>query len=401
MKYIISLLFLGFTMNLSAQNNNEPFKFPAKLKEMRDMVFVPGGTFTMGKHSGFDPQKKDSNLLCCYLPMRVTCINFFISNHEVTNKEYGLFVTWVQDSIKRKTGRNIVTPEETLYEFKDEHGKQILNIYPDTTRWTSEFPYQYNDPMSMYYHKHPTYDDYPVVGISYREALAYCIWKTFQINLQMPKGMFARIRLPYEGEWEYAALYRTPPKDQNDNIQDIYLYPWNNFSLQDEKGKYNANFGNIEDENGLILKSYMDDNATYTALARSFVTNDLGLYNMSGNVAEWVQGVPDKLNFTDSLGMKVQITHQDDINTVINKLRSIKYLNQFDRERIESVAIDYMHDADLLHRILEPKTVKGGSWADAVIYIQPGTKEVQNESYTSCRIGFRIAMDVFDQRDTL
>lgn len=404
MRSTIGVFFLVLATNLFSQANNKPFKFPGKLKEMKDMVYVPGGTFTMGRHSEFNPVKKDSNLLCSFVPMRYTLMNFYISNHEVTNNEYRQFITWVQDSIKKKNGDVKVGPENTIYEFKDEDRiEHRANIYPDTTRWATEFPYFYGEPMVTYYYQHPAYADYPVVGISYLQALAYCHWKTTQINrILLPKSMVV-IRLPNEAEWEYAAKYRAEAQNNVDYIDNGYLYPWTNFSLQDNKGKYRANFGNIEDVNGLILKNYMDDGATYTALSKSFVTNDLGLYNMAGNVAEWTQGEPVKISFTDTLGRKTEITYQDDLNTVIDKLRSKEYLKKFSKTEMQSWALMYMHDANILHRILSPKMVKGGSWADGVIYIQPGTKEVQSENYTSCRIGFRIAMDVytFDPKDGL
>jgi formylglycine-generating enzyme len=150
---------------------------------------------------------------------------------------------------------------------------ETINIYPDTLVWLRDFSFSNNEPLAKHYFSNNKYDNHPVVGINLKQAIAFCQWKTNQINkLLNDAGNEFRvlIRLPTNTEWEAAA---------NDaNIKEKVFSP----------GKsYQSNFGNIKDNTGFIVKGFQDDGHFYTAPVNSYSAGPYGLYNMRGNVAEW------------------------------------------------------------------------------------------------------------------
>lgn len=160
-------------------------------------------------------------------------------------------------------------------------------VYPDTTVWVRDFNYSHNDPLHQNYFWHEAYNDYPVVGVTWEQAVAYCAFKTKKQNDYLSKrkrrGQTVKVidyRLPTEIEWEYAArggLQGAP-------------YPWGGPYLIDDRGCYLANFkpkrGDYIEEQG---KGYM-----YTSPVKTFPPNGYGLYDMAGNVAEWTSSPYDK-----------------------------------------------------------------------------------------------------------
>jgi len=60
--------------------------------------------------------------------------------------------------------------------------KHEVPVYPDTTVWVKDFNYSYNEPMHNNYFWHAAYDDYPVVGVSWKQAKAFCDWRTLYHN---------------------------------------------------------------------------------------------------------------------------------------------------------------------------------------------------------------------------
>jgi len=379
----------------------------------KDMVHVEGGTFTMGRTSEYYVNMTDSNLLSRSIPRRVTLNSFHIWDHEITNGEYREFVTWVNDSIKnqrRKENPNATIPfftpaDQMLYTFETNEFNTIINIYPDTACWVRELPYAYNEPMKTNYWSHPAYNDYPVVGITYMQAVAFCHWWTQRINDALSKsGQRALIRIPTEAEWEYAAQYEIVKdvKNVNDEFDSRKLYPWRGYYLFNEKGQYMANSGNIYDKNGVNIKGFIDDGAFHTASAKSYPPNGIGLYNMAGNVAEWVMDTPFPQTFTDENNNIISVEANDEWNVAYDKTYKILQsyhgkcdtTNDSQKIYIKDRTIDLLHDAKILTKNKNARIIKGGSWFNSAVYLQLGSRQIFKEDKGSCMIGFRVVMEL-------
>jgi sulfatase modifying factor 1 len=463
-KFVLFCMIILYPIILSAQewkydSSNYEIKYyapmgykslPKKARHFFEgMKFIEGGTFVMGDQDDFITfSDNDSTLLVSNTPRRVTISSFFISDHEVTNAEYKEFVYWVinktalemlaeKDPKYRDDKGNIredipinwdseileelYYPEEEryyyrkeldmsnfFYEFEIDSVKYKINIYPDTLSWTKEFSYAFNDPMTQLYFSHPGYNDYPVVGVSYLQAQAYCHWRTERLNEDIllankiiEKGsyffnsrdyeidmgedgyLYPPFRLPTEAEWEYAAKA---------NCDDRNNYYWHLYELRNEKGAYYANFGRMLDEKGVWLKSYQDDGAFYTNKAFSYPPNEFELYEMSGNVAEWVMDAPwvsaSSVNAEDDLETSFEKVY----NSFLRDNDPFRYDSITDREILLDLARIQMHDAYVLEKMKPARIVKGGSWADGPLYISHKTRTVFTENLGSSKIGFRVAM---------
>jgi sulfatase modifying factor 1 len=315
-----------------------------KPKIPEGFVFVHGGSFIYHKNHNIVAKKEDTSLLMNNVTKRYTIPSFFMMQTEVTNQEYRAFTDWVRDSIglsllaekypdqdfrkkngalywkKRKSVKDSLTTcleadmcyninnsfsgktqldnSKLKYRFtyksksnnKEDEVQNSIAVYPDTTSW-NELPYSYNSNLVRSYFTHPAYNHYPVVGVSYYQALAYADWKT-----KMEENPGLSYRLPTEVEWEYAAYQ---PMDIG-GIYTSYDYPWKSGWVTDKDGHHFANFGIMTDEHGYQQKglnenlskkkrrkdfSYMN---VYTTPAKYFPSNAHGLFDMAGNVAEWV-----------------------------------------------------------------------------------------------------------------
>lgn len=146
--------------------------------------------------------------------------------------------------------------------------------YPDTTVWGAMS--RGNQPFNAYYFSHPAFAGYPVVGISHQAAEAYCQWLTWQYGQRSGKP-FGNVvfRLPDHAEWVKAAQGKLPGTP---------LYPWGHTEMRNAKGQALANYRRISD----MEKAGADPSgaASVTAPVNSHWPNTIGIYNMSGNVAE-------------------------------------------------------------------------------------------------------------------
>lgn len=231
-----------------------------------------------------------------------------------------------------------ITVVRPLLSRRDLISNRIVNIYPDTVMWIRDFQYAYNDPKMKMYFSHKGFSQYPVVGVTWEQAQAFCQWRTNLFN-GSNRVEAQNYRLPTEAEWEYAARGGRP----------MALYPWGGNYIRDAKGCYLANFKPMRG-------NYTDDTGATTMRVGSFAPNDYGLYDMSGNVAEWTSSAYGTTN-----------------STIVSDMNpNYQYNAKND-------------DPDVLKR----KIIKGGSWKDIAYYLQCGVKTYEYQYEARPYIGFR------------
>jgi sulfatase modifying factor 1 len=158
--------------------------------------------------------------------------------------------------------------------------KDIINVYPDTLAWVHDYTYSFNEPLTNMYFWHPAYDDYPVVGVTWKQVRAFSIWRSLLLNnflMGTGQSIVNDFRLPTESEWEYAArggLDKSP-------------YPWGGPYIRNSRGCF---LGNFKPMRG----SYIDDGGFHSVYIYSYNPNDYGLYCMAGNVSEWTSNAYDE-----------------------------------------------------------------------------------------------------------
>ena len=242
---------------------------------------------------------------------------------------------WVNDETGAILDSTIVRP---LREPKDLITKKIISVYPDTLVWVRDFQYSFNEPMLHMYFSHPGYLEYPVVGVTWEQAHAFCNWRTNYFNNASDTRAQA-YRLPTEAEWEYAAR----------GGRRMAMYPWGNNYARDANGCFFANFKPYRG-------SYNDDTGTTTMKVAQFRPNDFGLFDMAGNVSEWTNNAYD-----------------DATNTNIHDLNpDFSYMAR-------------KEDPDVLKR----KVIKGGSWKDISYFMQCGVRTYEYQYESRPYIGFR------------
>lgn len=238
----------------------------------------------------------------------------------------------------RIVNETITRPLSSFYDFVH---TRIVNIYPDTTCWVNDFPNANNERYLRNYFSHAAYAHHPVVGVSWEQATAFCEWRTmFLRNSINKKGVtIEKYRLPTEAEWEMAA--------RNGNSDNIY--PWDSDATITESGCFQANFKPGEG-------AYGADNHLIPAKVRSFKPNNIGLYDMAGNVAEWTSTA-----YAES---------------------GNKLMGDLNPEYIYNAATEDPY-------ALKQKVVKGGSWKDNSTFIRSDMRDSEYQNRGRSYIGFR------------
>jgi len=305
----------GFEVTLGADQQTGP-----------GLVLIEGGRFTMGQVQQdvmYDWNNK---------PRTVTVSSFYMDETEVKNIDYREYLFWLRRVYK-------------------DYPEVFRRALPDTLVWRS--PMGFNDPYVQYYFRHPSYNNYPVVGVSWLKANDFCLWRTDRVNEQilidqgelLPdpnqmndknfnteaylSGLYEGVvnqlreslnpnqterrtnfedgvmlpayRLPTEAEWEFAA-YALRGNTFEERIYERRIYPWDGHNVrnagQKERGEMMANF--VRGRGDLMgVAGSLNDNGSITVDVKSYWPNDYGLYCMAGNVSEWVADVYRPLTAED------------------------------------------------------------------------------------------------------
>jgi sulfatase modifying factor 1 len=282
-----------------------------------NLLLIEGGTFSMGL------TQQDVTYEYNNVPRRVTVSSFYMDETEVSNHNYREYLWWLKN-------RYVSYPE--VYR----------NALPDTLVWRDELAF--NEPLVETYFRHPAYDEYPVVGVSWLQANDYCKWRSSRVNemILVERGilnltpdskdsdnfdtkayltgqyqgsvkknlpnivtggerpvmfddgiLLPDYRLPTEAEWEYAALalQGNQPASDDEVYTERRFYPWNGNTARYKKrtasqGRILANFKRGRGDY-MGVAGNLNDNASFCGPVRSYLPNDFGLYNMAGNVNEW------------------------------------------------------------------------------------------------------------------
>ena len=247
-------------------------------------------------------------------------------------------------SIDLKTAAQRKSREQGMRDRSVFIKKDVINVYPDTLAWIHDYAYSYHDPMTQMYFWHPAYDEYPVVGVTWKQARAFCMWRTQLLNSYLADngGAFVQdYRLPTESEWEIAA---------RGGLENS-LYPWGSYYTRGDQGCFVANF---KPNRG----NYVADSPTGTTTMKGgeFDPNPYGLYDMAGNVAEW----------TSTAFFEGGYEIINDMNPEL----------QYDAKTDDPP-------------VMKRKVNRGGSWKDMAYFIRTSTRSFEYQDTTKSYVGFR------------
>ncbi|WP_090149191.1 gliding motility lipoprotein GldJ [Dyadobacter soli] len=351
-----------------------------------DLVYIEGGRFTMGSLEEDVMTRRDN-------PKRTVSIqSFYMDQTEVANVHYLEYLNAVQ---------------------RDSSEEFYAKALPDTNVWFNEL--SFNDSYVTMYLRHPGFRLYPVVGVSWVQANDYCAWRTAAVSqsnnakgaaaaggkkkkgfsfgkkkkaegeavaaaadapapqLRIESGyVMPPYRLPTEAEFEYAAMAMIGTQYSDENQANSRIYPWDGSTMRNPRGRKQgtmlANFKRGPgDYAGIAGKS--NDGAIITQEIRSYPANDNGLYDMAGNVSEWVYDVYRPLSNSD-----------------------VNDLNSFRRDGYQDEAKNY--DSKNNNSMVDDKlrVYKGGSWSDVAYWLSPGTRRYMDQDSATAMVGFRCAM---------
>lgn len=374
----------GWPYDFKAENAFKKSSFVAS-NVPPGMVEITGGSYTtddVGEYETSSRRVKPNELNT----RRTISVNsFYMDQHEVRNIDWREYQAWLTAVYSK------VAPSK------------IENSKPDIKVWTDGLGE--NDPFMMNYFTHPSFNEYPVVCISWEQAADYCEWRTDRANelqlikmgvLKAPdfkaiaqlatlaeventifssrryfnslqdnlaasyKGMFYDFRLPSEDEWEFAAYARK----KSDTEKSVKVYPWSKdnygkisqLQLNQQRAHFNQESSATNNVNVF----------SRTVPVGSFSPNDLGLYNLSGNVNEWVYD---------------------------------QYVSRANLQKIDSVdVLDVFLPA--YHKNNDSRVYKGGSWKDPIYWLHPANRRYLDRKSAANDIGFRCAMSIIPQPTT-
>ena len=314
--------------------DNGGFERPAYFEQETGpgLIFIEGGTYTMGQVDD------DLNYAWDNIPRRVSVSSFYMDETEVTNQFWLEYVWWLQRV------------------YGSSYPEIVERALPDTAAWRNKLAY--NEPMVNYYLRHPAYRDYPVVGVSWLQANDFCKWRSDRVNegILIREGLLAHnpqaqvdeehfttdtylsgqyqgerlreglpnfsstsefrnvrvedgvllpsYRLPTEAEWEFAALGLIG-NSLGELITERKTYPWNGHFVRNGDnrdggyGQINANF--VKGRGDYMgVAGALNDFGDITVNVYQYAPNDYGLFNMAGNVNEWVKDVYRPLSIQDN-----------------------------------------------------------------------------------------------------
>lgn len=423
------------------------------------LVLIEGGTFTMGR------TEQEIQFDWDNMPRRVTVSSFYMDQTEITNQFYRDYLYW----LKRVYGMD--------------YPDVVRKATPDTLVWRDKLAYM--EPYPEYYLRHPAYKNYPVVGVNWLQANDYCAWRTDRVNefiliregilkmdptqtnennfntdaylagqyegvvknnlvdldpssgenatrkVKMEDGiLLPRYRLPTEAEWEFAATGLIGNTSE-ELITERRQYPWNGHIVRNAddsfKGEMMANFKRGRGDN-MGTAGKLNDMGEITTEVTSYWPNDYGLYNMAGNVAEWVMDVyrpltpEDVTDFRPFRGNVYKTVERDEDGAVAEKdslgrirFRNVTEAESVDRRNYQKADNINFKDGDLHSSTSyndpdaeedklmyefgatsminnRSRVYKGGSWKDRAYYMSPGVRRFLDERLSTDYIGFRCAM---------
>jgi len=484
------LLIMGMACSKNASNTtgwkindkkNGGFQANLKYKGQETgpgLVFIEGGTFTMGRVEE-DFQREWNNI-----PRQVTVSSFYMDEYEVTNVDYREYLYWLR----------------RVYDY-DYYPEIYNSALPDTLVWRDKLGY--NELYVENYLRHPAYNFYPVVGVTWIQAMKFCAWRTDRVNEQilidegvlnvMPdqkdadhfntevylykpgeytqqnkKGLpdlnpespygkegrpvrvedgilLPKYRLPTEAEWEFAA-YGNIGNRQFERTTEGNKYAWSGSSMRNgekkERGEMLANYKRGRGDN-MGAAGWLNDQADITIQVGFYPPNDYGLYDMAGNVSEWVMDVYRPMsgedmddfrafrgnqyetfdkNYQDIGSLEVlqepqyapdsslvrlpgelpvrSVTTEENLNR--RNYNQSDYRDYNDGDKSSSIYYDAdleegqtaMYDYGVTTLVgNKVRVYKGGSWKDRAYWLSPGTRRYLEEDQSTDYIGFRCAMD--------
>ncbi|MBT6808236.1 MAG: SUMF1/EgtB/PvdO family nonheme iron enzyme [Flavobacteriales bacterium] len=281
-------------------------------------------------------------------------VKAWVDGKEVKNKEAYIYVyeevdyrSLSADRVNDPIGVDKLSPED----FREKYViKNEIMIYPNTLDFQGDYVYSHEETEAEYNFTHEAYDEYPVIGIDWNQANAFCHWRTHILNQFLAshnEPLVPDFRLPTETEWEYAArggLDQSP-------------YPWGGPSTRNARGCFLANFKPMRG-------NYSADGGHKAIKVQQYNPNNYGLYDMAGNVSEWTSTVFDET--------------------------SGSYTNDMDGDN-SNLGGNFNINGE--NGPIQRKVIRGGSWKDVAYFVQTSTRNYEYANESSSYIGFRCVMD--------